>query len=41
MNLSDMRWQAQFVLYGGMALLLLSNIMSGRIAAIGQLIWNG
>ena len=41
MNIGSMRWQAQFVLWGGMALLLLSNIMSGRIAAIGQLIWNG
>lgn len=41
MNISGYRWQAQFVLWGGMALLLLSNIMSGQLAAIGQLIWNG
>lgn len=41
MNISGMRWQAQFVLWGGMLLLLLSNFMSGQLAHIGQTIWNG
>lgn len=36
-----MRWQAQFVLYGGVGLLLLSNFMGGQLPAIGRMIWGG
>lgn len=41
MDISGLRWQAQFVLWGGMLLFLLSNLVSGQLSAIGQTIWNG
>lgn len=39
--MGSLRWQAQFVLWGGLALLLLSNFMGGQLSAIGRLVWNG
>ncbi len=39
--LDNLRWQAQFVLWGGMLLFLLTNITSGTLSKIGQTIWNG
>lgn len=34
-----LRWQAQFVLWGGLLLLLLQTLQTGGLTSIGQLIW--
>lgn len=41
MDISGLRWQAQFVLWGGLLLFLLSNLVSGQLGSIGNTIWNG
>lgn len=36
-----LRWQAQFVLWAGVALVVVQALKGGQLTQIGSLIWNG
>ncbi len=37
--MENLRWQAQFVLWGGLLLFLLANLAGGQLGTIGTTLW--
>jgi hypothetical protein len=38
-KMENLRWQAQFVLWGGLLLFLIANLAGGQLSTVGKTLW--